>query len=281
MTTQPKSGYAPVNGLEMYYEIHGRGRPIILIHGGFGSMAMFPVLVPILAEHRQVIGVELQGHGHTADIDRPFSYEQLADDVAALMDHLNLEKADLLGYSFGGEIAQQVVFRHPEKVDRLILMSVPHKHTGWYPEVQQNMGNIQAEFMMQTPLYDAYASVAPNPDAFKSLVKKSQALMSQGYDWSEELAQVTAPTLLILGDQDSMPLSFVAEMYALLGGGLQDGSSAVFGGTLTKFPNQLAVLPGTHHVDILFKPELLKATIVPFLTADVTAFNDSPMKETT
>src|SRR5262249_30739069 len=159
-----ESGYAPVNGLNMYYEVHGAGQPLILLHGGLSTIDLtFGSVLPTLAQRRQVVAAELQGHGHTADIDRPFSFEAMADDVAGLMAYLGLRNADFYGYSLGGGVSWQTAIRHPELVRKLVIASSPVKRNGWYPEALAGMAQMNAETaqaMVQTPLYEAYARVA-------------------------------------------------------------------------------------------------------------------------
>ena len=180
-----RTGYAPVNGLQMFYRIHGEGQPLILIHGGFGMVEMFDGLIPGLAAGRQVIAVELQGHGRTADIDRPFSVEGFADDVAALIRHLGFEQADVLGFSLGGIVAIRIAIRHPEIVRKLVVVSAVCASDGWYPENRAGMDSINVEVMTGTPMYDSYCGVAPDPAGFTALVNKTRALMTgPTFDWS-------------------------------------------------------------------------------------------------
>src|SRR5829696_1281083 len=179
--------YAEVNGLNLYYEVRGEGEPLILLHGGFGAIEMFGEVLPLLAEGRQVIGVDLQAHGRTADIDRPMTYEAMADDVAALIGHLGLQKADVMGYSLGGAVALQTATRHPEAVRKAVLVSTPFKRDGWYPEVlagMEQMGPEAAEPMKETPMYLLYAGVAPRPEDWPVLLSKVGELLRQDYDWS-------------------------------------------------------------------------------------------------
>jgi pimeloyl-ACP methyl ester carboxylesterase len=255
--------YAPVNGLELYYETHGAGQPLILIHGGFGLVGMFAQLLPALAERRQVIPVELQGHGHTADIDRPFSYEEMGDDIAALIKHLRLEQADVLGYSLGGGMALQMALRHPEMVRKLVVISAPYQRDGWFAEVLAGMGTIKADEMMGTFMYDAYIAVAPKLEDFPRLANKTRELLARPYDWSADMRVLKPPTLLVVGDADSIAPAHAAEMFALLGGGLRDAGWDGSGAS----PSQLAILPGTTHYNILASP-LLPAVIATFLDAE-------------
>lgn len=257
---EAKSGYAPINGLNLYYEIHGSGLPLVLLHGGLGVIEMFSNLLPALAETRQVIGVELQAHGHTADIDRPLRFELMADDVAALIRHLGFPKADLMGYSLGGGVALQTAIRHPVVVRKLVLVSTPCKRGGWYPEVLAGMAAMNADAakaMVGSPPHLAYLNSAPHPEDFPRLVEKTRELLGQDYDWSTEVAALNAPTMITGGDADSVRLSHLAEMFGLLGGGQKDGGMDGSGMSSSR----LAVLPSTTHFTILEQ-----ASLVPMVT---------------
>lgn len=265
IATLTQTGYAPVNGLNLYYEIYGAGEPLILLHGGFGTIEMFSGnLLPALAETRQIIAVELQAHGHTADIDRPLSFEQMADDVAALVAHLGHENAGLLGYSLGGGVALQTAIRHPDVVRKLMVVSAACKRDGWYPADLAGMAAVNAEaakMWVGSPMHQAYAGVAPNPDNWPSLADKLGRLLREDYDWSAGVAAITAPTLIAVGDADGVRPAHAAEMYGLLGGGRADGM-------MGDLPNsQLAVLPATTHFSILTRTDLLLPIITLFLDA--------------
>lgn len=260
----PKTGYAPVNGLKLYYEIHGNGEPLVLLHGGLGAGSMFSDNLPALARVRQVITVDLQGHGRTADIDRELSTELMADDIAALLKYLKIEKADLMGYSMGGGVALQTAIRHPEVVNKLILASAPFKRSGFYPEIleqQAQVGPEAAEMMKETPMYKLYASVAPKPEDWKRLLTKIGDVMKKDYDWSESIKTVKAPTLVIAADADIFPPSHTVELYGLLGGGKRD---AGWDGSL-RSSNQLAILPNCTHYNLFLSPALW-TTAISFLT---------------
>jgi len=262
-TSGLRTGYAPVNGLKMYYEIHGTGEPLLLLHGGLGSTATFADMIPLLAKTRQVIGVDLQAHGRTADIDRPFTYEAMADDIAALMTYLQIPKADVLGYSLGGGVALQITVRHPMMVRKLAVVSTPCKHSAWYPEVlaaMEHMGPAMAEQMKASPLYKTYASVAPRPDDWTVLITKLSVGIKTDYDWSKEVAAIKAPTLLIFGDADAVPPAHIVEFYALLGGGQKDAGWDGSGMSTAR----LAILPGVTHYNMLESP-LLPQVVVGFL----------------
>src|SRR5215211_7384182 len=263
--TENTGKHAAVNGLEMYYEIHGEGEPLILLHGGVGAIEMFGEVLPLLAEGRRVIAVDLQAHGRTADIDRPMTFEAMADDVAALIEHLELGKADIMGYSLGGGVALRTAIQHPEVVRKLVLVSTPFKRDGWYPEVlagMEQMGPAAAEPMKQTPMYQLYSSVAPRPEDWPVLLTKLGALLGQDYDWSEEVAAIEAQTMIVIGDADSVRTSHAVEFFELLGGGKQDAGWDGSGMSEAR----LAILAGTTHYDIFFSPTLA-STVAPFLDA--------------
>ncbi len=254
-------GYAPVNGLRLYYEIHGTGEPLILLHGGVGGIHMFGGNVAALAASRRVIAVELQGHGRTVDIDRPLRYEAMADDVAGLAQHLGLERTDVLGYSLGAGVALQMAFRHPQAVRRLVAVSIPVRHAGWYPEVLASfaqMGPETAIHMSHSPLARLYPGVRW-PDLFGKL----GALQRQDYDWSADAAAMRVPTMLVFADADAVSTAHVAEFYGLLGGGRRD---AGLDGS-ARPTARLAIVPGRTHYDICAAPELA-ALVAGFLDAD-------------
>lgn len=258
--TPSKSGYAPLNDIELYYEIYGTGDPLILLHGGLGGILMFDPILATLAQSRQVIGVELQAHAHTPDIDRPITCEDMADDVAELVSYLGLETVDVLGYSFGGGVAQQIAIRHPEVVRKLIVLSSGYKRTGYYPQVLEGMAQLGpevAELMKPSPIYQHYAKVAPNPDDWSSLVTKVGNLLRNEYDWSEGIAKLDMPVLLIVGDADSLYPSHIIDFFGLLGGGKRDAGLDGSG-----IPDsQLAILPGMTHYNILEFPHLSEIVI--------------------
>ncbi len=267
--TSPRTGYAPVNGLQMYYEIHGSGEPLVLLHGAFGAIDLWGPILTTLAEHHQVIAVELQGHGHTADIiDRPLSYEQMADDVAALMHHLGIAHADIVGYSMGAITGLQLVIRHPELVSKLVPISANYRSDGYYPELLMGLQMLTPDIFAGSPEEAAYLRHAPNPEDFVVLVEK-QSVLPQDFAWPEEdVAAITAPTLLIYGDLDIIRPEHMVDLFRLLGGGVPGG--------LTADPppsSQLAILPGTNHRTIVLPPatDLLLAMIETFL--------DAPMPE--
>ncbi|GGR20127.1 alpha/beta fold hydrolase [Deinococcus ruber] len=267
-----QGNYASINGLDLYYERSGQAQegsvPVLLLHGGFGATGMFDsVLTPALSAGRDVITVDLQGHGRTADIARALRYDTMADDIAALIRHLGLPRADVMGYSMGGGVALQTAVRHPDLVRKLVAVSAPFKRSGWYPESlagMDRMGAHIAAHMLQTPMYQQYAQVAPHPDDWPQLWDKMGDLLRQEYDWSAQIAALSMPTMIVVGDADSLAPSHAAEFFGLLGGGQRDGGWDQSGMT----PHRLAILPGTTHYDI-FMSALLPAAVTPFLSSEV------------
>jgi pimeloyl-ACP methyl ester carboxylesterase len=258
-----KTGYAPVNGVNLYYEIRGSGRPVVLLHGGVGAIDMFGDVLTMLSEDRQVIGVDLQAHGRTADVDRPLRFEFMADDIAALMAHLSIDHVAVMGYSLGGGVALRTAIQHPPLVRKLVLVSTPFKRDGWYPEIlsgMAQMGPAFAEPMKQTPMYQTYARLAPRPDDWPVLLTKLGELLRRDYDWSTEVAYLAAPTMLVIGDADSVRPAHAVEFFELLGGGKRDGGWDGSGTSKAR----LAVLPGFTHYTIFSSP-LLASTVDSFL----------------
>jgi len=259
-----KSGYASVNDLKMYYENHGTGEPLVLLHGGVGAIEMFGPNLPALSATRMVVAVDLQAHGRTDDIDRPLSFELMGDDVAALIKYLKIERADVMGYSLGGGGALQTAIRHTEVVRKLVVVSIPFKREGWYPEVLENMAQMgpeAAKFMEQSPLYQLY----PDVD-WAVLFTKLGDLLRQDYDWSKEVAAIQSPVMIAFADADAVRTAHVMEIFTLLGGGRQDAGLDGSGRPTAR----LAILPGMTHYDILSFPALA-ALVTPFL--------DTPMQE--
>ena len=257
--------YAEVNGINLYYETHGAGRPLILLHGGLGSGEMFGPVLPRLAERHQVVAVDLQGHGRTADIDRPIDVRLMADDIAALIDHLGLDKPDLVGYSLGGGVAFHTAAKYPAKVGRLVVTSANIRRDAIYPEMLAQQGQVSAAaaaFMKDTPMYRLYQRVAPRPDDFPRLLDKIGESMSKDFDFSEEVRSLQVPTLVVAADADMAPPSHYVEGFKLLGGGLQDGGWA--GEGRPTGGHSLAILPGLTHYNIGSSP-LFAAVTLAFL----------------
>src|SRR5438093_2084128 len=255
--------YAEVNGIKLYYEIHGAGRPLILLHGGLGAIEMFGPNLPALAQGRQVIAVDLQGHGRTADIDRPLSVALMADDIAALIKHLGLASADVMGYSLGGGVALQTAIRHPEVVRKLVLVSTPFRRDGFYPEIlvqQGQVGPAAAEAMKQTPMYQMYASLAPRPEDWPRLLGKMGDAMKEDFDLTAQVAGIKATTMIVAGDADIFPPAHAVEVFGLFGGGKRDGGWDGSGRPKAR----LAILPGVTHYAMGSAPALA-STVAPFL----------------
>lgn len=260
--------YADVNGIELYYETHGSGRPLVLLHGGLGSGEMFGPVLATLAERHQVILPDLQGHGRTADIDRPLDVRLMADDIAALIDHLGLEQPDVVGYSLGGGVAFQVGIRHPEKVGRLVAASAGIRRDATYPEILDQQGQVgaaAAEFMKDTPMYHLYARVAPRPEDFPRLLDKIGEAMAKDFDFSAEVAGLRMPTLVVAADADMAPPSHYVEVFKLLDGGLRDGGW--MGENRPKGGHALAILPGLTHYNLFLSP-LFAAVTLDFLSRE-------------
>lgn len=261
-TAAVKTGYAPVNGLKLYYEIHGTGEPLILLHGGVVGITMFGPNLAALSQKRRVIAVELQGHGHTADVDRPLTYEAMADDIAALMKFLGIEQADVIGYSLGGGVALQTAIRHPESVRKLVVVSAAFKRDGWCPEVlavMAQMGPVAAEQMKQSPLYKLYPNVN-----WAVLFTELGDLLRKDYDWSKQVAAIKARTMIVFADADAVRPAHVIEFFDLLGGGQKDAGLDGSG----RPANQLAILPGLTHYKTSSAP-VLTTVVAPFLDAPV------------
>jgi len=258
-TPQPQAAdrgsYAPVNGINLYYEVHGQGIPIVLLHGGLGTVAMYSSLLPALAASRQVIAVELRGHGHSSLGDAPLTFETMADDVFALLQTLGIQQADVCGYSLGGEVAQQVAYRHPEAVRKLVVVSAACKRNGWHPEVLAGFDRMDAETgrsWVGSPLYQEYAAVAPHPEDWPELIGRVGALLRQDYDWSAQAAALKAPALIVVGDSDAVDPAHAVEFFNLLGGGLRDVGWDEAG----MVRSRLAVLPATSHYATFSSPAL-------------------------
>jgi pimeloyl-ACP methyl ester carboxylesterase len=263
-TTKTKGAgqYAEVNGINLYYEIHGAGRPLVLLHGGLGSGEMFGPVMPQLTEHHRVVAPDLQGHGRTADIDRPLDIRLMADDIAALIDHLGLDKPDVVGYSLGGGVAFQVAVRHPDKVHRLVMVSANVRRDA-IPAVmleqQAQVSGAAVDFLKDTPMYQLYQRVAPRPEDFPRLLDKIGESMSKDFDFSEDVRGLKVPTLIVAADADMAPPSHYVEVFKLLDGGLRDGGW--MGEGRPKGGHALAILPGLTHYNIFSSPLFAAATL--------------------
>jgi pimeloyl-ACP methyl ester carboxylesterase len=265
--TKGTGQYADVNGINLYFETHGSGRPLILLHGGLGTGAMFGPVIPQLAANHQVITVDLQGHGRTADIDRPLSVQLMADDIAALIRYLNLDKPDVMGYSLGGGVALFTAAKYPELVGRLVVVSAHVKTDAMPAEMRAQQGQLNAaavEFMKDTPMYQGYVAVAPRPDDFGLLLDKVGQSMAVPFDYTDVVRGLEVPTLIACGDADMAPPSHYVEVFGLLDGGLRDGGW--MGEGRPKGGHALAVIPNATHYNVFVSP-LLAAAALSFVDA--------------
>ena len=260
---------AQINGLEMYYEVHGDGPPLVLLHGAYMSIdTNWDALIPTFAETHKVIAVELQAHGHTSDRDTPITYEGMSEDVAALLDHLEIDKAAIFGYSMGASVGIRLAMDHPEKVERLIVASGGINYDAYPDGFYEMIETITPEMMAGSPFEEEYKRLSPNPDGFPTLVEKLKALDLDRFAWDEEaFAAIDVPTLLVFGDADVVEIDHITKLFTLLGGhsnGDMQGLPLV----------QLAVLPGTSHINVIFNPaniEYLKAMVPTFLAQELPA----------
>ncbi len=259
-----KSGRVQANGIDYYYEIHGSGEPLLLLHGGLGSMDMFrSSLLPALAKTRQVIAVDLQGHGRTTLGDRPIDLVDIGNDLAVVLDKLGFKQVDVAGYSFGGGAGLRLAIQHPALVRRLAVISAPYAQNGFFPEMlpqQAAVGSAMADQMKETPMYKSYVAVAPNPKDFPRLLDRMGELMRRPVDWSEDVKKLSIPVMLVFGDADMIRPEHIVQFYQLLGGGLKDA------GWQREHMSRarLAILPDVTHYEMFLSPALAP-TILPFL----------------
>lgn len=258
-----KAGYVEAGGIDYYYEIRGEGDPLLLLHGGLGSIDMFAPILPALTEHRQVIAVDLQGHGRTRLGDRPIALEAIGADMGELIAELGYSQVDVMGYSMGGGVALQMAAQAPEKVRRLVVVSAPFARKGFFPEMipqQEAVGAGMAEMMKETPMFISYKAVAPDVSEFPRLLDAMGELMRRDYDFSDAVAKLTMPVMLVYGDSDMIRPEHIVEFYQKLGGGLKDA-----GWMRENMPkNRLAIVPDQTHYDMFASP-ILAATVLPFL----------------
>jgi pimeloyl-ACP methyl ester carboxylesterase len=264
-----KTGHAAVNGLNYYYAIYGKGEPLLLIHGGLGQIEMFGPNLTKLAKSRQVIGIDLQGHGRTSLGDREFSLVDMGNDMAGVLKKLGYDKVDVLGYSMGAVVAFQFAIQHPQMVRRAVLVSGMFSTDAFYPEMlpqQAALGAAMAEQMKDTPMYKSYVAIAPHPEEFPRLLDTMGAYMRKKYDWSADVKKLTMPTMLIYADSDMVRPEHIVKFYQLLGGGLKDA------GWQREYmsQNRLAILPNLTHYEIGLAPEMAN-TALPFLNGAGTA----------
>jgi pimeloyl-ACP methyl ester carboxylesterase len=272
------TGYAnAAEGLRVYYEVYGQGDPIVVMAGGFGDASSMMQTIGPLSRERQVIAIALEGHGRTALRETPMSHERNGDDVAAVLKHLNIAKADVAGYSHGGDAAIRMAIQHPEMVRNLIVISTAAERDGWYPEVLKGMEGVssaQAEAMKQTPLYTSWAEVSPHPEKFPVLLDRMGELMKKDYDWRAEIKQLQMPALLLFADHDAVSMRHIAEFFALFGGGVKD---AGWEGQPKYARARLAIVPGYTHYNFGMGPDMARV-IEAYLdqpTSSATQFSPS------
>jgi pimeloyl-ACP methyl ester carboxylesterase len=257
--TPSSAGHAEApDGLRVYYEIHGRGEPIVVLAGGLMDISSMAQTIGPLSRERQVIGIDLEGHGRTALRATPMSHERNGDDVAAVLRHLKIARADVAGYSHGGDAAIRMAIQHPEMVRNLIVISTAAERDGWFPEVLKGMEAVsssQAEPMKQTPLYKRYAAVAPHPEQFPLLLDRMGELMKKDYDWRPEIARLRVPTLLLFADHDAVSMRHIAEFFALFDGGVRD---AGWEGKPRLARARLAIVPGYTHYNFGQGPDIAR-----------------------
>jgi pimeloyl-ACP methyl ester carboxylesterase len=260
--TKGIGSYADVNGLNLYYETHGSGRPMILLHGGLGSGEMFGPILPTLTAKHQVTAPDLQGHGRTADVDRPIDIQLMADDIAALIEHLGLDKPDIVGYSLGGGVAFFTAVKYPDKIGKLVMASANVRRDAIPAEMLAQQGQVSAaavESLKDTPMYELYQRVAPRPEDFGRLLDKMGESMAKDFDFSEEVRGLQVPTLVVAADADMAPPSHYVEVFKLLDGGLRDGGW--MGEGRPKGGHALAILPGLTHYNLFASPLFAAVTL--------------------
>jgi pimeloyl-ACP methyl ester carboxylesterase len=259
---KPTTGYAPVNGLKMYYEVHGSGDPVVLLHGSFMTITNNWIgWIVELSKTRKVIALEMQGHGRTADIKRDFSYENLADDVAALLDYLKIPSANLIGYSMGGGVAMQCAIRHPQKVRKVVSISAVFRHDGWVKEALDGFPQITPETFKGSPIETEYKKLSPTPNEFPNFVKRFIAIDLKPYDFgADKLKATKAPMFFIHSDADGVRLEHISEMFRLKG-------DEIFGDMRPRSASRLAILPNTTHVTLMERMSIIVPMVNDFLDA--------------
>ncbi len=254
--------YADVNGMKMYYEVSGEGDPLIVLHGAYMNIPTMGEIIPTLAKTHKVYAIEMQGHGHTKDIDRPITYENLANDVADFMDEVGLEKADVFGYSMGGQVGLKLAISHPQKINKLITASVAYDLKGWQPVYSEFIPQMTPEMFLAMPFFAEKHKQSENPDAYIAFLKKMIALEKEPMAWEEDVKKLKTPVLIIAGDADVATLEHIVSMFRLLGGG-------VMGDMGKPLPlSRLAILPATTHTAVITQVDLLLAFIEPFLKGE-------------
>jgi pimeloyl-ACP methyl ester carboxylesterase len=260
---KPEGHRVAVHGMQMYYEVSGVGAPMIVLHGSFMTIPMMGDIVARLAETHQVYALELQGHGRTTDIDRPITYPNLAGDVAAFMDAVGIEKADVFGYSLGAVAGLRLAIDHPEKVDQLVMAAGVYKFEGWQPTYRDFLPHMTVDMFTNSPMAEAYKALAPDPDGFPALVEKLIALEKAPFDWSQEMAALKTPVLIMAGDADAVTLEHAVAMFHLLGGGVMGDMGKPLAAS------RLAILPATSHTALIGQVDLMMQFIGPFLAGEM------------
>lgn len=266
MHAQPHTGYVTNNNVRYYYSIQGQGEPLLILHGGLGQIEMFEPVMPILTKNRQVIGVDLQGHGRTSLGDSKFSLNSMGEDMAGILKQLGYKQVDVFGYSMGGMVAFRLAAQHPDVVRKLVLVSTPYAREGFYPEMlpmQAAVGAAMADQMKETPMYKSYMKVAPNPNDFPKLLDRMGELMRTPFNWGDDVKKLQMPVMLMYGDADMFKLDHIVSFYNLLGGGLKD--AGWMRENMSK--NRLAILPGLTHYE-MFLSSRTATTAISFLNGE-------------
>jgi pimeloyl-ACP methyl ester carboxylesterase len=258
----PTGNRVKVNGMEMYYEVSGEGTPLVVLHGAYMNIVSMGAIIPKLAEHHKVYALEFQGHGRTTDIDRPITYPNLADDVAAFMDAVGLQKADVFGYSVGAIAGLQLAIRHPEKVGKLVAVSGGYDVEGWQPEFRAFIPQMSVEMFASMPFEAEYRKLAANPDGFKALARKLIDLEKQPMAYGDDLKALKTPVLIVAGDADVGTLDHYVSMFKLLGGGMMGDMGKPLPAS------RLAVLPATSHTAVITQVDLLSVFTEQFLKGE-------------
>lgn len=259
---QDAGNYADINGMQLYYEVSGSGEPLIVLHGAYMNIETMGDIIPRLAESHTVYALELQGHGRTNDIDRPITYQSLADDVAAFMDSVGLEKADIFGYSMGAAVGLQLAIRHEDKVDQLVAASVAYDASGWQPAFTEFIPSMTPDMFVGGPMEEEWKRLAPNPEGFRAFAERLIQLEKEPMAWEEDVKTLQTPVLIIAGDADVSTLEHNVALFRLLGGG-------AMGDMGVPLPaSRLAVLPATSHTAVIAQVDLLEGFIEPFLAGD-------------
>lgn len=255
-----ESGYVPVNGLKVYYEVYGNGKPLVLLHGAFMTIDMnWGELIPELSKTRKVIAVELQGHGHTPFSERKLSHAVLASDVTKVMDYLKIDKADVAGYSFGGEVAYQLAIQSPERLNNLVIISSTYKSSGWLPEVNKAFEGMKPDLFTNSPMHTAYNAVAPDKTKWTKFLEQMMASAGKPFDLGDNnISKIPVPVLIIAGDNDGLDKTELSKTYKLLGGGVSADM-----GAMPK--SQLAIVPGQSHVSLMMQTTTILNYLNSFL----------------